>query len=124
MTDMDAIRQILAERISELEKRDATRELLLKEAQANCDGLEEERDTQEALKDAVRIELAAANAKIAELRGVLKWVGEVYPSMNRESGGAVVHMTWEEWNTMRLALGLKEQPARDTRKRRVMEGTA
>jgi hypothetical protein len=101
---MDAIRQTLAERISELET---------------------ERDTQEALKDAVRIELAAANAKIAELRGVLKWVGEVYPSMNRESDGAVVHMTWEEWNAMRLALGLKAQlAARDTRKRRGMEGSA
>jgi len=120
---MDAIRQTFAERIAELEKRDATRELLLKEAQANCDGLEEERDTQEALKDAVRIELSTAHAKIAELRDALKWVGEVYPSMNRESGGAVVHMTWEEWNAMRLALGLKEQPARDTRKRRIREGT-
>ena len=69
---MDAIRQTLAERIEYLEKRDATRELFLKEAQANCDGLEEERDTQEALKDAVRIELAAANAKIALLRAALE----------------------------------------------------
>ena len=36
-----------------LRSRDATRELLLKEAQANCDGLEEERD-----------ELAAKNAEL------------------------------------------------------------
>ena len=41
------------------------------------------------------------------VEAALKWVREVYPSTNRESGGAVVHMTWDEFNGMRALLGLK-----------------
>lgn len=40
-------------------------------------------------------------------RGVLAWTGEVYPATNQESGGAIVHMTWEQFNAMRVAIGLK-----------------
>ena len=49
---------------------------------------------------------------------VLKWVREVYPSTNPESGGAVVHMTWDEFNAMREFIGLKPlKPSKPTRKR-------
>jgi hypothetical protein len=57
--------------LAALRSRDATRELLLKEAQANCDGLEEERDTQEALKDAARIERDSAQSELVALRSAL-----------------------------------------------------
>jgi hypothetical protein len=47
--------------------------------------------------------------KMFELIGALKWVEEVYPGRDRD-GGAVIHMTWEEWGKLRSVLGLYEQP--------------
>lgn len=49
-------------------------------------------------------------AEIERLRGVMKWVGEVYPAKNRESDGAIVHLTWDEFNRMRTTIGLREAP--------------
>jgi len=46
----------------------------------------------------------------ADLRAALEWVDHIYPGKNRDSGGAIVHMTWDEWNSLRKALGLREQP--------------
>ena len=43
------------------------------------------------------------------LSKALRWVDTVYPGRDRD-GGAVVHMTWEEWSEMRAALGLRKQP--------------
>ncbi|CAH2606247.1 conserved protein of unknown function (plasmid) [Rhodovastum atsumiense] len=39
----------------------------------------------------------------------LAWVDEVYPGRTGD-GAAVVHMTWDEWNELRAALGLPVQP--------------
>lgn len=50
------------------------------------------------------------DADIVRLRTALSWVDEVYPGKNRESDGAIVHMTWEQWNGLRRELGLREQP--------------
>lgn len=47
----------------------------------------------------------------ADLRAALKWVEQVHPRKTRD-GGAAVEMTWEEWNALRRALGLREQPPR------------
>jgi hypothetical protein len=47
--------------------------------------------------------------EIAQLRAALAWVGQVHPATNRESGNAVVHTTWDEWNALRRALRLLEQ---------------
>jgi hypothetical protein len=49
------------------------------------------------------------DAEIAQLRAALAWVGQVHPATNRESGNAVVHTTWDEWNALRRALRLLEQ---------------
>ena len=46
---------------------------------------------------------------VDELRAALKWVDQIYPGKNAESGGAIIHMTWHEWNALRVALDLKEQ---------------
>ena len=47
--------------------------------------------------------------EIAQLRAALAWVKQVHPATNRESGNAVVHTTWGEWNALRRALRLLEQ---------------
>ena len=41
------------------------------------------------------------------MRQSIGWVGEVYPDTNPESGGAIVHMTWDQFNAMREQVGLK-----------------
>lgn len=46
---------------------------------------------------------------MTELRKALEWVAQVYPGKNK-GGAAVVEVTWEEWNALRRALGLREQP--------------
>lgn len=64
--------------------------------------------------EATAKDLAAAAAALSALqreadglRQSIAWVGEVYPATNPESGGAVVHMTWEQFNAMRECVGLK-----------------
>lgn len=51
---------------------------------------------------------AALLSEIAALRGALTWVDQVQPS-NLPWSGAQVEMTWDEFNAMRAALGLKER---------------
>ncbi len=48
-------------------------------------------------------------AETAQLRAALAWVGQVHPATDRESGNAVVHTTWDEWNALRRAMRLLEQ---------------
>lgn len=44
--------------------------------------------------------------EIKRLRAAIRWTREVHPGKNPESGGAIVHMTWEEFRAMRaLAAG-------------------
>ena len=50
-----------------------------------------------------------AAARIEALEAALKWVNQVYPGKTPH-GGAIVHMTWEEWNKLREALDLRQQP--------------
>lgn len=38
-----------------------------------------------------------------------QWVSEVHPAKTRE-GAARIEITWEQWNSLRRACGLKEQP--------------
>jgi len=59
------------------------------------------------LREVARLQEAAH--KIERLEAALSWVREVRPWRNAESGGAVVHMTWDQWNELRRALGLREQ---------------
>jgi hypothetical protein len=47
----------------------------------------------------------------------IAWVGQVRPSTD-EHGSARVSMTWEEFNAMRVAAGLKPQPPAKPEKRR------
>ena len=58
---------------------------------------------------------------LAELRRVLAWVDQVYPGKTRD-GGAIVHLTWEEFNAMRAVLGLpmRNPPPRATSTVRVV----
>jgi hypothetical protein len=51
--------------------------------------------------------LATLQRSADEMREALSWVGEVYPATSPESGGAIVHMTWEQFNAMRAQVGLK-----------------
>ncbi len=44
-----------------------------------------------------------------DIREALKWVASVHPGKTRD-GAARIDMTWDEWNSLRRALGLKEQP--------------
>jgi hypothetical protein len=55
----------------------------------------------------VRSHIATLQREADEMREALTWVGEVYPATNPESGGAIVHMTWEQFNAMRAQVGLK-----------------
>jgi hypothetical protein len=48
-------------------------------------------------------------AEIAQLRAALAWIGQVHPATDRQSGNAVVHTTWDEWNALRRAMRLLEQ---------------
>lgn len=59
----------------------------------------------------------AAEREMEALRAALKWVDEVYPETLRDSGGANVHITWEEFNAMRAALGLLPRKPRPRRRR-------
>lgn len=45
-------------------------------------------------------------AEIERLRGLIAWVGEVYPGTG-DAECAVVEMTWEHFNAMREAIGRK-----------------
>jgi hypothetical protein len=42
-----------------------------------------------------------AEAENERLRASIRWTQEVRPRRDPESGGATVHMTWDEFNTMR-----------------------
>jgi hypothetical protein len=55
--------------------------------------------------------LEAKDEEIAEARAALSWLGEVYPSTNAESDGAIVHITWDQWNRLRKFVGLPPQKA-------------
>ena len=43
-----------------------------------------------------------------ELRAALSWIDEVYPAKTPDGGGAIFIMTWEQWNIIRRAMGLRE----------------
>jgi hypothetical protein len=61
----------------------------------------------------VRAHIAFLQSEADRLRQSIAWVGEVYPDTNHESGGAIVHMTWDQFNAMREMVGLKSvKPAR------------
>lgn len=52
--------------------------------------------------------LQSATARAERVEKALQWVREVYPGTTRDpSRGAVVEMTWDEFNEMREAIGLK-----------------
>lgn len=70
------------------------------EAQGKIEYLAKVRDDQSDLINALVREADG-------LREALGWVGEVYPATNPESGGAIVHMTWDQFNAMREQVGLK-----------------
>lgn len=53
-------------------------------------------------QEAYEAEQDEANA----IKRALSWVSEVHPGKN-EDGAAVVEMTWEQWNALRKALGLR-----------------
>jgi hypothetical protein len=46
------------------------------------------------------VRLDAAD-EIERLRASIAWTWEVRPGKNSESGGAIVHMTWDQFRTMR-----------------------
>ena len=50
-------------------------------------------------------------AEKAKAEGELAWTGEVHPATNAEGGGAVVHVTWDQWNGLRMLAGLSAQKA-------------
>lgn len=70
-------------------------------------------------KEALREALEAHMAAIA-------WVGQVYPSTSRDgSKGAIVHMTWGEFNAMRSLIGRpKLRPASDRRARTALKASS
>lgn len=51
--------------------------------------------------DAYIIHVAELQAEIERLLAAIAWTKEVRPAKNAESGGAIVHMTWDQFNTMR-----------------------
>ena len=97
---------------------EAERDAAQAEAKRLQEALDEANKTVRVLRQEDAIDVAeheALQAEAARLREALKWTGEVYPETRPESGGAVVHMTWEEFNRMRELIGLprrKPRPAR------------
>ena len=61
-------------------------------------------DIQHVFDHEVLFRLAAT--RIEELEASIRWVDEVYPA-RIEAGGAGVEITWEEFNAMQRALGVK-----------------
>ena len=61
--------------------------------------------------------------QLSKLKTSLTWVKDICPGKNSESGGAIVHMTWQEWNSLRAALGLPEQsvPSRASQTVRIVK---
>ncbi len=58
--------------------------------------------------------MAAANAlddaiNADDLAQALAWAQEVHPAKTH-GGAARIEITWEQWNSLRRALGLREQP--------------
>lgn len=51
------------------------------------------------------IELKTLRQRLAEVEAAITWTREVYPSTNAESGGAIVNMTWGQFNAMRVIAG-------------------
>ncbi len=49
----------------------------------------------------LKAEIEALKPEGEKLRASIRWTREVRPGKNPESGGAVVHMTWDEFNAMR-----------------------
>jgi hypothetical protein len=45
--------------------------------------------------------IAERDAEVERLRAAIAWTREVRPGKNAESGGAIVHMTWDQFNAMR-----------------------
>lgn len=43
----------------------------------------------------------AKSAEIERLKAAIAWTREVRPGKNPESGGAIVYMTWDQFNMMR-----------------------
>ena len=60
-------------------------------------------------------ELTALRARVAELEGLIRWAGECYPATLPWSG-AQVELTWDQFNAMRSAIGLKPLKPRPRRK--------
>jgi hypothetical protein len=59
-----------------------------------------------------RKKVVQLEAEIKRLQEVIAWTGRVRPGRNPESGGAIVHMTWQEFNAMRQAIGLPPDKGR------------
>ena len=60
----------------------------------------------EALTGEMQGDITALRARVAELEGLIRWVGECYPATLPWSG-AQVELTWQQFNGMRSAIGLK-----------------
>lgn len=61
---------------------------------------------------ALREENEKLKVKLTDIGNILSWVAEIYPGRMKGSGGAILHITWEQWNALRRALGLSEQHER------------
>jgi hypothetical protein len=70
------------------------------------------------IENHVAIELMRLHQENERLRAVMAWTGQVTPGKNLESGGAIVHMTWEEFNAMREAIGLPRVQSHTPRRTR------
>jgi hypothetical protein len=57
-------------------------------------------------------EIACLLIENERLRAAIAWTREVRPGKNSQSGGAIVHMTWDQFSTMRA---LAEPIAKDTK---------
>jgi hypothetical protein len=57
-------------------------------------------------------ELDWLRTEVERLQAAIAWTREVHPGKNPESGGAIVHMTWDQFNTMRALtrIALERKP--------------
>jgi hypothetical protein len=61
----------------------------------------------EAMFEQLATALPRLLAELEELRASIAWAGQLNPSTNYESDGAIVHMTFEEFDAMRACLGIR-----------------
>jgi len=73
----------------------------LTELQSTAEGV---RDVSPRFGASTVLELIAA---LREARASIAWVGELNPSVNYESDGAIIHITFDEFDAMRAVMGLR-----------------